>query len=505
MKILSTPQIREADAYTILNEPIDSIDLMERAARRIYEWITASFSPDEKYCIICGTGNNGGDGLVLARLLAAGGAKVRVYVIWYRDVASPDFKINLERLAEQGIVSPEDIREKNTAIFKPDEILIDALFGSGLSRPVKGLAGDLIHSMNRAGARIISIDVPSGLFCDQPTKAAEGAVVRAWHTLSFEFPKLAFLFAENEAFVGEWSVLSIGLHPSFIKEVKTKHFLLEAREMAGILRARKKFSHKGTYGHALIIAGSIGKMGAAVLAASACLRSGPGLVSLSLPSGASPILNTVCPEVMTIERPGDFQFLDNKLTAAFTSIAIGPGLGTDEATASALKFLIQSINIPLILDADALNIIAENITWLAFLPKGSVLTPHPKEFERLAGKSSNSFEQLLKQIELSVKFGVYIILKGAHSCISTPDGNCYFNATGNPGMATGGSGDALTGILAGLMAQGYSSLETALLGTWIHGFAGDIALERSSWEALLPSDIIAELGEAFALLKESKD
>jgi len=356
--------------------------------------------------------------------------------------------------------------------------------------------------MNGSGAFILAIDSPSGLFADGPTDTKGGAVVKADYTLTFQFPKLSFLFAESAAHTGDWAVLPIGLHDDFIQELKAPHHLVTAADVRSILRERGRFDHKGHFGHALLIAGNPGKLGAAVLAAEACLRSGPGLLTLSLPPEGIPVLQTAVPEAMVVERPGDYQFIPVKELERYDSIAAGPGLGTGDTTSGALKFLIQGSSIPLILDADALNILGENKTWLAFLPKGSILTPHPKEFERIAGKSSHSFERMQMQKEMSIKYGVYIIVKGAHSCISTPEGHCWFNSTGNPGMATGGSGDSLTGILAGLMAQGYSPLETAILGTWVHGFAADLALEESAWEALLPSDINGMLGAAFRWLRE---
>lgn len=500
MKILNIPQVREADQYTINNEPIASIDLMERAATQLFKWISGRYPDDVQFHIICGPGNNGGDGLVLARLLHETGFQVKTSIIWFTKKGSEDFNINLERLKKIKGTEIAGIESEDALTIEEGEILVDAIFGSGLSRPVEGMPAAVIKSMNESGNPILSIDAPSGLFSDKFTE--KGEIVRATHTLTFEFPKLSFLFPESQDYVGDFTVLPIGLHPEYIRQADSKMQLVTSADAAGLLRSRKKFDHKGTFGHALLIAGNTGKMGAAILAAEACLRSGPGLVTLSLPAEGIPILQTAVPEAMVFQRPTDYQFIAVKNIGGYSGIAAGPGLGTDEATANALKFLIQSSGIPLVLDADALNILAENKTWLAFLPKGSILTPHPKEFERLAGKSSNSFERLQLLKDFCIKFGVYVLLKGAHSCTCTPDGTCYFNSTGNPGMATGGSGDALTGILAGLMAQGYRPLEAALLGTYIHGLAADLALEGSSWESIIPTDLIAHLGEAFALLRE---
>lgn len=504
MKILSIPQVREADQYTIEHEPIASIDLMERAATQLFNWIAGRYPDDIEFHIICGPGNNGGDGLVLARLLLEKGFKARTSIIWFTEKGSEDFRVNLDRLKKIKGAEVNDIVEDKKAGINEGEVLVDAIFGSGLSRPVEGLPADIIKAMNESGNPILAIDSPSGLFSDKPTDPKAGEVIRSIHTLTFQFPKLAFLFPENQDFVGDFTVLPIGLHPEYIDRADSKQHFILAADAANILKDRKKFDHKGTFGHALLVAGNTGKMGAAILAAEACLRSGPGLVTLSLPHEGIPILQTAVPEAMVFQRPTDYQFVAIKNIGTFSGIAAGPGLGTEEPTANALKFLIQSSGIPLVLDADALNILSENKTWLAFLPKGSILTPHPREFERLAGKSSDSFERLELLKEFCIRFGVYVILKGAHSCTCTPDGVVYFNSTGNPGMATGGSGDALTGILAGLMAQGYTPLQSALLGTYIHGLAADLALEGSSWEGIVPTDLIAHLGEAFSLLREER-
>lgn len=500
MKILSINQIRDADRYTIKNEPIASIDLMERAASKCTEWIRERFETSKPFKIFCGPGNNGGDGLVIARQLALSNYRVEVFIVWYMAEGTPDFNANLKRLSTINNVSITDIKE-DTAIplIRPTDVLVDALFGSGLSRTAEGLAGSVIRQMNTSRNIIISIDIPSGLFADQPVIEKDGAIVRAHYTLSFEFPKLAFMLPENEKFVGEWTVLPIGLMDEYVREAETWNYILSHGAMCEMVKTRSRFAHKGQFGHVLIIAGNPGKMGAAVLAAEACLRSGAGLVTVSVPEDSWQILQSSVPEAMISIRPGTYQFIDVQALNSYNSIAVGPGLGTSEHAATALKLLIQSTNLPLILDADALNILAMNKTWLAFLPPGSILTPHLKEFERLAGSSVNGWERLQMQRDFSLKNNVYVILKGANTSITTPGGSCYFNTTGNPGMATAGCGDALTGVLAGLMAQGYIPLETALLGTWVHGLAGDLALEESSFEGLITRDLISKLGKAFRL------
>jgi NAD(P)H-hydrate epimerase len=339
------------------------------------------------------------------------------------------------------------------------------------------------------------------LFCDESVAGPpDPAIIHADHTLTFSPPKLALFFPENDRYIGNWHLLDIGILQEYIDQAETHYYYTTHPDCKKILKKRNKFSHKGSFGHAFLVCGSKGKMGAAVLAAKACLRSGPGLVTAHIPRSGNTILQTAVPEAMLFLDADEDIFSGIPDLSGYSSIAIGPGIGQADATRRALKHLIQNSNLPLIFDADALNILGESKTWISFIPKGSIFTPHPKEFERLVGKSSDDFERNKIQREFSIKHGVYVVLKGAHTAITTPDGNCYFNTTGNPGMATGGSGDVLTGILAGIKAQGYSSLETCLLGVYIHGLAGDFAAEERGHEALIAGDIIQHLGNAFLSL-----
>lgn len=502
MKILSIDKIREADAYTIKHEPIADIDLMERAATELFEWIAAKTDPAKKINIICGLGNNGGDGFAVARMLKEAGYEIVLYIVWYADKMSPSCKTNFERIRKIKSVQINELKEGDSIPeFTEDEIIIDALFGSGLTRPIKGFTEKVVDQINDSNAVVISIDAPSGFFSDSTNTTNDGAIIKADYTLTFQFPKYGFLFPENDQYVGYWEVLHIGLHPDFINDVKVKNFFLTVKDCKGILKPRNKFDHKGKFGHGLLIAGNYGKMGAAVLASKAGLKAGAGLITTHIPSKGNDILQTAVPAGMVSIDPNENIFSTVPDLSPYNAIAIGPGIGTEEETHKALKLLIQNTGLPIIFDADALNILSENKTWIPFIPKHSIFTPHPKEFKRLIGPSSNNFEQNQMQREFSIKHKVYIILKGAHTVISCPDGNCYFNSTGNPGMATGGSGDILTGILLGLKAQGYSSLETCLLGVYIHGLAGDIALKKWGMEALTAENIIHKLGKAFKTLR----
>jgi NAD(P)H-hydrate epimerase len=497
MKILSTDQIRQADAYTIVNEPISSIDLMERAATQCFNWIKSHISKSNKFKVFCGTGNNGGDGLVIARLLLDKNYDIEIYIVKYSVKFSEDFNANYERLIKYKKVSITEIsKNSELPVISPDDIIIDAIFGTGLSKPVKGFTAELIEHLNKSLARIISIDIPSGLFGDI-NFGKTGAVIIANYTLTFQQPKLSFLFSSNSIFVGEWQVLNIGLDKEFINSVKTKDFYIDISDCKSVYKPRNKFSHKGNYGSALLVSGSYGKMGAAILSAKACLKAGVGLLTVQIPKSGYQIIQTAVAEAMAETDSCESHISDVIDIKNFNAIGIGPGIGTKTETQKVLKMLIQNSAIPLVIDADAINILSENKTWLAFLPKGSILTPHPKEFERLIGKKASDIERYELQKALSVKHSVYIILKGANTSISCPDGSCYFNSTGNPGLATAGSGDVLTGILLGLLAQGYNSLETSILGVFLHGLAGDLAAERYGFESTTAGDIIAYLGKAF--------
>ncbi len=501
MKILPIEKVREADAYTIKNEPIEDIDLMERAATQLFNRISDMIELSRPVKTFCGLGNNGGDGFAVSRMLANAGYKVTVYVVRYSAKMSPSCETNFERIKSAGNATVVELKEKDKLPGINDgDVIIDAIFGSGLKRPVEGFIAKIIDHINSNTAQVIAIDAPSGFFCDTTNTTNKGSIVKADITLTFQFPKFGFLFPENDIFVGNWEVLPIGLHPDFINKVEVDSFLTESSDIKRIHKKRAKFDHKGTYGHGLLISGGYGKMGAAVLGSKAALRAGAGLITTHIPAKGYSILQTSVPEAMVSIDMDDEIFSEVPFLSKYNAIAVGPGIGTEKQTAKALKLLIQNSGVPVIFDADAINILAENKTWIPFIPQNSILTPHPKEFERLVGKSSDNFERNKMQREFSVKYHVYVILKGAHTAITTPNGKCYFNTTGNPGMATGGSGDVLTGILLGLMAQGYSPFETSLLGVYIHGLACDIAAGKSGYEALIAVDITESLGEAFRLL-----
>jgi hydroxyethylthiazole kinase-like uncharacterized protein yjeF len=495
LKILTTTQIKELDAHTIRHEPIASIDLMERACLAFTGWFTAAIANNKSIGIICGTGNNGGDGLGIARLLAEQGYDVKVWIVRGSMPESENFKINLNRIRGK-IPAFEIISEADQNLFNDRSVLIDAIFGSGLSRPADGIFAQAIRCINKTKALRIAVDIPSGLLADKPS---EGEIVQADHTVSFQLPQLSFLFPQSSRYVGVWHSVNIGLDQEFIEAQASVYSLLEQKDIRALLKPRSKFDHKGKFGHALLIAGSYGKMGAAVLAARSALRSGAGLLTVHVPKGGYEIMQASVPEAMVIVDENEEILSSFPDTKNFAAIGIGPGIGQDKKTLKAFTSLLEAAGNPLVIDADALNMLGSNRELLHILPKNSVLTPHPKEFERLAGSWKTDFERLQKQIDFSVKTGTIVLLKGAHSSISTPEGKVYFNNTGNPGMATGGTGDVLTGVITGLLAQGYSGLDSALIGCWIHGSAGDRAAAQMGQISMIASDITAYLPDAFRI------
>lgn len=503
MQIFSAEQIRLWDEFTINHEPIPSIDLMERAATRCFEWLEEHEYLDRSFIVYCGKGNNGGDGLAIARLLSARECPVIVYILEFGHKGTEDFQVNLARLHSTAV----EIRFiQSGEHFHPipeDHIVIDALFGSGLNRPLEGITASLIAHINASGAEIISIDIPSGLYVDKSSKG--NAVIKATHTISFQSYKLAFLVAENEPYTGKVYLMDIGLHKDYLHQSQADLHLTDPETIRSVFRPRDQFAHKGNFGHALLIAGSHGKIGAAILAAKACMRSGVGLLTAHIPGCGYSIMQTAVPEAMVITDEDE-----NKNTAVagdiskFTVIGAGPGIGTDKKTKELLQHLLQEYKKPLVLDADALNILAADPSLQELLPPYSVLTPHPKEFERLFGAAANDFDRLHLASRKARQYQVIIVLKGHHTFIAMPDGQGYFNSTGNAGMAKGGSGDVLTGIITALIAQAYSPAEAAVLGVYLHGLAGDLAAGAFSEQAMLPSDLIHFIGQAYLGMSKKK-
>ncbi len=491
VKILTATQVYELDDYSIKQEKISSLELMERAADAIFNELF-HIVHNGRVLLFCGKGNNGGDGLAIARMLLEVNYDVKVFVVEHSPKVSKDFSANLNQIDKGRIVFIKTA--KQIPVIKKTDVIVDAIFGSGLSRPVDGISALVINVINKSKAKVYAVDVPSGLFCDKANNAKD-AIVKSTCTFTFHALKLSFLFSANGKYVPEFKVLDIGLNKSYGEKLPSDYFYINKDFVQPLFKKREKFSHKGNYGHALIAAGSFGKIGAAVLATKAALRSGAGLVTALVPACGYDILQTSAPEAMCLVD-GDSHLFGVPDLNKFNSIAVGPGIGT---TSSAINFVYEllKLNKALVIDADALNIISANENYLSLISRGSVLTPHPGEFKRLVGEWKDDVEKLAKQKQFSKKHGVVVVLKGAHTSVSSVDGKIYFNSTGNPGMAKGGSGDVLTGIIVALIAQNYSSLHAAIIAVYLHGLAGDYAKHELGETAMKASDIIYYLPKVF--------
>lgn len=503
MQILNTEQLKFADEYTINHEPITSLNLMERAARACVSVLTKKADTLSQFVVFCGKGNNGGDGFAIARMIIERGYGCKAVLVNYNSKFSEDCKINYHKLKELKsdalieINSENDLEKIN---FTSDSIIIDALLGTGLNKPLSGLLEAVVQIINQNYLNVISIDCPTGLFIDK-ANSPEDIIIHSSHTLTFQYPKLSFLFAQNKHFVPSFEVLDIGLHPHIENLLPINLFFVTKKTIRQILTTRSKFSHKGNFGHALIIAGSDTMRGAASIGAKACLKSGAGLLTVHSTAAVINSLTVSLPEAMTSIDPHQYYITELPDLKKYDVVAIGPGVSTNKETEDVIKKLLNYNSANLILDADALNIISENKTWLAFLPPETILTPHPKEFDRLTKHHDNDFDRFKTAEQFAFNNKCILILKGAYTIICMPDGSSYFNSSGNPGLAKGGSGDALTGIITGLIARGYTPAKAALIGVFVHGYAADISTKSSSQESLLVSDVIKALGKAFKKLE----
>lgn len=503
MIILTESQIKAWDAYTI-RKGVSTQDLIERAATSVVEKLDILLGDeDQEVLIICGNGNNGADGLAIARMLVDLEYLVDVYVNLEGD-HSAEWKANYEKLL---VMDPEYLDIHDT--WNPEEIevsssgtIIDAMFGTGLKRPLNGLWKEIALWMNDQTNLTISIDMPSGMYVD---KSPDGEVVYADLVLTFQCQRLSFMMPESEPYFGEVVVCDIGLSDTFLLENDIRRFELDYYYLLPFLTDRSRFSHKGDYGHGLLIAGSVGKAGACILSAGAAMRSGIGLVTAHVPKMLYSIIQPAIPEVMVILDQHDEHFTEVKVPERIAAIGIGPGLGTDKETIEGVAKLLDNLHpLPMVWDADALNILAMRPDLFDKLPEGTIISPHPGEFDRLFGEQEDHFARYNVACIESQKRKINIILKGGITIICQSNGVSFFNTRGNPGMATAGSGDVLTGVLLGLLAQGYSSEFASLLGVYIHSTAGDIAAEDVGYEALIAGDIIEYLGDAFEQLRNEE-
>ncbi|MBF8455652.1 NAD(P)H-hydrate dehydratase [Kaistella sp. G5-32] len=496
MKIFSAQQIKNCDTFTIKHEPVYSLNLMQRVADSCVNWISNNFKDKEIFYIFCGNGNNGGGGLALARIMYHKGFDITVFINENENF-SKDAMSNLTKIKQIARIDIVDFNETQNFHFKENAVIIDALFGTGLNRKANKKEVDLINFLNGVQLTKVAIDMPSGLSADQMIND-NTVIFKADETLSFQFWKKTFLHPETGIYCGKVHLLDISLSEEFIAKEPTTEFVIGEKLIHSIYKIRNEFSNKGTFGKTTIIAGSFGEMGAAVLATKSALKSGSGLTFIIAPKCGYGILQATCPEAKFKDGGENINYhfdIEND-----SVVGIGPSLGTAPETESAFMDFLKSYEMPLVLDADALNIIAKNSQFLKKIPINSIITPHPKEFERLFGKTENSFLRLDLARKKAAELGIYIVLKDHHTQIITPENHVYYNITGNSGMAKGGSGDALLGIITSLLAQNYSPKDAAIFGVWLHGKAGDLAAEKFSKEAMLPTDLIDELGNVFKSL-----
>lgn len=504
MKVFNSQQIKNWDKFTIDSEKISSIELMNRAAQIYAEWLSIQVEANKHNLLVfAGPGNNGGDALAIARLLRGHFITTVVYLCYEKGtVPSNDHKEQLEMLGSDSNVEISSIHTRHNfpEIDATKDIILDGLFGSGLSRPLTGFFAAIVSHINHSRAPVYSIDIPSGMPADKPV---EGACIAAHKVLSFEQPKLAFFMHENEAYLGEWEYRSIGLSRDYYDATVTPYNYIQGDEIRGLLKPRGRFSHKGNYGHVCLINGSCGMVGAAILSARAALRAGCGKLTAYVPQRAEFILQIATPEAMVICDPHEYHWSQAIPPDRFDAIGIGCGIGVNQLTRKALIDQIKISVDPIVIDADGLNILARDKIDLSILPKGTILTPHPGEFNRLFGDTEHSTDRYDTLQANASKYGLIIVLKGAHTVIATPNGKLFFNSTGNPGMATAGSGDVLTGMITSFLAQGYAPEIAAQLGVYMHGLAGDLAAEGIGFEAMIASDIIDHIGAAFQSIRRS--
>lgn len=506
MKIFTAKQLRELDAYTMKSEPVESYDLMERAAVAMSKVIMRRFAGKRRYVVFAGPGNNGGDALAIARLLAEGGNEIDAYIFNIGSKISSDCEKNASRLNGMKSVNVTEITKQ----FEPmklaeSDIVIDGLFGTGLNKPLGGGFAGLVRYINSQPSYVVSIDVPSGLMCEDNSYNVRQNIVRANLTLTVELPKLSFFLADAACFVGESVVVPIGLSGEYKEKTSTPFSTIGASDVCGFLKRRNPFAHKGTFGHGLLVAGSYGMAGAAVLAGRACMRGGIGKLTIHTPACNKDIIQqSVVEAVLSIDSGTRF-FSQAEEAAAYNAVAIGPGLGNFHDTDDAFIEQVRNCRAPLVIDADGLNILARHRGWLGQLPSKTILTPHPGEFMRLVDTEGDNYKMMAAARDMAMHYQVYVVLKGHHTLVNTPEGHTYINTSGNAGMATAGSGDVLTGILLSLLAQGYSPSEACQLGVCLHGLAGDCAEKAKGQESLVASDIIDYLPAAFKKLHEKAE
>lgn len=535
MKIYPTKEIRFLDSETIRLRSITSDALMQEAAQGLTALLLESLDrpsrngqgKPQQIWLLAGPGNNGGDALSMARMLLQAGHPCRCLLMSGGKTLSPDCRLNAERLqalAPEALIVNDTDRWQSELLEPLPDLIVDGLFGSGLSRPLSGCFAQAVAWINRQEAEVVSIDLPSGLMGEDNTGNTPDTIVRADLVLGLRYPRLAFLLPENAPYVAHWQLAPLHIPMQAEAQVNTPYALSEKTDIRALLRPRGTFAHKGGFGHGLLIAGCHEMCGGAILAGQGALRAGIGLLDLCVPPSVYPTVQSALPEAMVRRNEGNercFSSLEGLPLDKYQAVAIGPALGKGPTQRQGLEALLQTLQErqngkapALLLDADALNLLSEQPALWSLIPPHTLLTPHPGEFDRLAGsRSASGYERLQRARQMATRHQVHIVLKGAYTAVIAPDGRVCFNATGNPGMATGGSGDVLSGILLSLLAQGYPPGEAARLGVWLHGLSGDLALRqpagttddpelcRQSTESLTAGDLPRHLGLAFESLK----
>ncbi|MGB3591071.1 MAG: NAD(P)H-hydrate dehydratase [Nonlabens sp.] len=496
MKILSADQLSQADASTIEKQQISSIDLMERVAtlvfNKIHERLNGAPVPIK---VFCGIGKNGGDGLAIARHLIQHGYHVKVFITNCSKSRSPEFLKNYDRIKNVTKDWPVLLScEEDFPVITEKDFIIDAIFGTGINRPITGWMVGLFEYLNNIPAFTAAIDMPSGLYANQPLENAR-AVLKADHTFTFQTPKLAFFLPHTGEYVGSFEVINIGLDPEFLSQVKPLAQMINREAAQNMYRARKSFTHKGNYGHVICAGGSLGKMGSIALAAGAAVNSGAGKVTAYIPKHGNLMLQSTVIEAMTVLDPEEYFLSTFDIEIKDPVISIGCGLGLARDSYSAFAKALSYQQKPMVIDADAIHMLAEDKDLLDKVPNGSILTPHDGELVGLLGTWKNDYERLEKAKKFTIKHDLILVLKGAYTITVIGEG-LYVNDSGNPGMATGGSGDVLTGMIASFMAQGYDTLTATAFAIYIHGASADLAAQTYAHEGVKASIISSFVGPA---------
>lgn len=498
MKIFTTESIRNIDRVTIDEEGVSSQELIHRVAEGVVNEILANWNPSKPTIIFAGSGNNGADALIVGKLLIEAGFNPQILLFNFKgNSLSRDCREARQRLLSLGNVNLTEIIESaEIPPITPNHLVIDGLFGSGLRDPLMGGYTTLARNISESGATVVSIDIPSGLFGDWNARVLARNVVHATITMAVQFPKLSFFLSDNAPMVGKWKTIDIGLSQRAINETPTKYFYVEREDIRQVLRRRPDFCSKADFGHALLISGCYGMMGAAVMAGKGALRAGAGKVTIHSAKCGFNVIQSQVPEALFLPDPNEILISNMTPRYNYSAIGVGPGIGTNDATKGAFETLVKTIKRPMVIDADALNIISMVPALIDHIAPGSILTPHAGEFDRIFGAQASAESRLLKALEVSHRYKLIIVLKGFHTAVVRPDGKVFFNSTGNPAMATGGSGDVLTGVITSLLSQGYKPETAAVAGVHIHGLAGDMAAEEQGEYGVTALDIADNIGKA---------